>query len=995
MKRRIGVVVAFLVVVLGLVVWRLAGRDAKHDARVVQSKGVTSSPTSGSAVTPERQDPRTLQRGSIAGTITDKATTQPVAGARVCADGWSHDAPGDVFKDPTCVDADAKGAYRIDNLLAANYVVSAVAKTYRPSFYEPPNKKRKQSFLLAPGEAKQRIDIALDPGGVEVTGTVSDITGGPVANAQVRAAAGRWGGTDGPPTETDAQGRYTLWVRPGGVRVTAGADGYADASEHGQAPGKIDVLLTPESSLTGTVVDATTGAPIEGARVAVESSGFGWDQKGDRSDAQGRFRVHGLTPGRYVAEAKTERGYGRTEGSTLVGLGEHVDDVVVRVHPALRVQGKVVIKGDKPTVCEEGYAYFRDEENNRWAAGRTDPDGTITAEGVVPGTYTVQAGCRGYASAKDKLDPIVLEDKDLVGLVWEVEVGATIKGKVLTKRGEPIADAEVNARTTGGGLRDQQRWFNETSKVDGTYELEGLRAGTYLVEPQTSKAVAPRDGFKIDAPAGKVVEKDLVLDDGGKIEGVVVDEQGKPVEDVKVDARSIENDWNWSWDSGGKSDAAGKFTLNALRAGEYRVTASKGWYETLRKPGTTDDEQHQGEKATVRPGEATKVKLVIESQSGTIKGVVVDADGNPVSDAFLSAARESDAAGAQQSNIMATRDWDWGDEKPTLTNVDGTFTITKLSPGKYAVRAYRKGGGEAVAEHVAVGSTARLQIRHTGSIAGIAKRDGGPPPDEITVTLADLKTGFSRDERYYKTGGKFTIHDLPQGHFHLTVSAEGGSKKLELDLGAGETKTGVEVTLDSLVTITGRVVEMGTQKPVPGMRVFAQLATGGGFTISWGGDTDNDNVSDEQGRFTVKRVPRGQIAVQGMAKEWKDSDYTWFRTLKTIEGTSTTVDIGDVSVIKRRVKEGEKSGEMGLNFKEQPPDTPPDQAQLEVSFIDPKGPAANSGIKVGDIVTSVDGVDVTGGNAMHAWTLMNAPPGTKLALGLARNTTVTVILAAP
>jgi len=191
------------------------------------------------------------------------------------------------------------------------------------------------------------------------------------------------------------------------------------------------------------------------------------------------------------------------------------------------VQGKVMIKGDKPTVCEEGYAFFRDEANNRWVSGRTDPDGTITAEGVVPGTYTVQAGCRGYANAKDKLDPIVLKDQDLVGLVWEVEAGATIKGKVLTKRGEPIADAEVNARTTGGGLRDQQRWFNETSKVDGTYELEGLRAGTYLVEPQTSKAVAPRDGFKIDAPAGKVVEKDLVLDDGGKIEGVVVDEQGK------------------------------------------------------------------------------------------------------------------------------------------------------------------------------------------------------------------------------------------------------------------------------------------------------------------------------------------------------------------------------------------------------------------------------------------------------------------------------------
>ena len=100
-------VVALLAVVLGLAFWRLAGREgAKHDAPVVQRKGVAGT-TTGSAVTPKRQDPRTLQRGSLAGTITDKATKQPLAGARVCVDGWSHDAPGDVFKDPTCADTDA------------------------------------------------------------------------------------------------------------------------------------------------------------------------------------------------------------------------------------------------------------------------------------------------------------------------------------------------------------------------------------------------------------------------------------------------------------------------------------------------------------------------------------------------------------------------------------------------------------------------------------------------------------------------------------------------------------------------------------------------------------------------------------------------------------------------------------------------------------------------------------------------------------------------
>lgn len=992
--KRIGVVVG-LAVVLAVVLYARCGGSQPASTAKRPAAGQQTGAGGTSAVTPKRVDPRTLDRGSIAGTITDNATKQPIAGAKVCADGWSHDAPGDVFSDPTCAVADDKGAYKIDKLFAAHYVVSAVAKTYRPGFHEP--KKHQESFLLGAGEAKQGVDIALDPGGVEIGGTVSDITGGPVANAKVRAGASRWGGTQGPPVETDAQGKYTMWVRPGGVNVTASADGYADASEFAQAPGTADILLTPESALSGIVVDAATGAPVEGARVSVESSGFGWDSKSDRTDAAGKFRVHGLTPGRYVAEAKTERGYGRTEGSTLVGLGQSVDEVVVKVHPALRIQGKVMIAGNKPTVCTEGSAWFRDEDHDRWVSGRTDPDGTITAEGVVPGTYTVQVSCEGYALVKPKLDPVTLKDKDVVGLVWEVETGGTIKGRVLSKQDEPIADADVNARTTGGGLRDQQRWASDESKLDGSYELDGLRAGTYLVEPSSAKAVAPREGFTIEVPAGKTIDKDIILDDGGRVEGVVVDGEGTPVEGVRIDARSIENDWTWGgWDVENRSDAAGKFGLKALRPGEYRVIASKGWAETLRKPGATDDERHPGEKVVVKANETAKVRLVIEAQSGTIRGTVVDPDGKPIGDAYLSAARESDAAGAQQSNIGATRDWGWGDDKPTLTNVDGTFAITKLTPGKYTVRAYRKGGGEAVQEHVAVGSSTRLQIKHTGELAGIAKRAGnGPTPDEITVSLQDLKTGFNRSERFYMTAGRFTIRDLPKGHFFLTVTAEGGSKKIEIDLAEGEKKAGVTVELDALVTITGRVVELGTTKPVPGMRVFAALATGGGFTFTFGGDDDNDNISDEGGRFTVKRVPRGQVAVQGMAKEFKNSDYTWFRTLKTIDGSASNVDIGDVGVIKRRVKQGEKSGELGINFKQQPRDTPPDKAVFEVSFIDPKGPAANSGIKVGDIISSVDGVDVTGGNSMHAWTLMNAPPGTKLSLGLARGATVTVTLAAP
>jgi len=50
---------------------------------------------------------------------------------------------------------------------------------------------------------------------------------------------------------------------------------------------------------------------------------------------------------------------------------------------------------------------------------------------------------------------------------------------------------------------------------------------------------------------------------------------------------------------------------------------------------------------------------------------------------------------------------------------------------------------------------------------------------------------------------------------------------------------------------------------------------------------------------------------------------------------------------------------------------------------------------VGDVITSIDGVDVTGANASRATTLMRAPAGTRLALGLLRGATVTVTLASP
>lgn len=985
-KRRVGFVVGAVLVVLALVLWKVRGTPSAHQ-RTLEAAPATATTASATAAR-ARPDPKALARGSLAGTVTDEAKA-PVAGIRVCAFGSSHELDGELLRAPACAPTDATGRFAIANLLPARYTVSAAGKPYRPGVHHPGGDRKRTEVALAVGEHKTGIDITMRAGGVEIIGTVADLTGGPIAHAQVSARADRWNARGaGAVTESDERGAFSLWVAPGELGVTASAEGYADAHEWVRAPGKVELLLTPESSVAGIVVDAASGTRVAGARVLVGTNDWGWDSgESTFTDADGAFRLARLTPGRYIAVARTDHGYGRTEGSTLVGLGQHVDGIVVKLFPAVRIEGTVVVAGTQQP-CERPHVSLSDPAKHRTIEVRSEADGRVWADGVLPGRYEIGVWCDGF-QPREKYDPVTVADKDVTGLVWEVEAGATVRGRVLTSTGTPIEDAQLWARSIGGAARSKITGDSDRSAPDGTYALAGLRAGTYKLDVETDAGVGPKDGFKLDVAAGAVVEKDLVLDATGTITGTVVDGDGTPVAGIGVQARPLTGG-TWRWGGTNPTDDAGAFTIRGLRPGDYRVTAQRGWTDTLRKPGATDDAKH-GERTTVRVGQPATVKLVVEAQTGVIKGTVVDAAGKPVADAFISAARESDAAGAQKTSVRETR-WGW-EERPVITSVDGTFTVTKLSPGSYTVRAFRKGGGEAVAEHVPVGGTAALQIEATGVIAGTARRPDGAP-DELTLTVTAPKTGFMRRELFFRTDGRFVVRDVPGGHYEVTAEAEGGRKLVELDLAEGEQRTDVTITLDALVTLTGRVVELGTAKPVAGIRVEAEAAKGGTGMVLAFGDDDRANISDDAGRFTIENAPRGKVQLRGWPKDWSESDYAMTTAIRTIEGTGT-IDVGDIAILKRRVKQGQPAGELGINFAEQPPDTAPEDQQMKVSYIDPAGPAAKTELKVGDVITAIDGHDVTGANRAAAWALMRAPPGTKLALGLQRGATVHVVLAAP
>src|SRR4029079_8756461 len=90
--------------------------------------------------------------------------------------------------------------------------------------------------------------------------------------------------------------------------------------------------------------------------------------------------------------------------------------------------------------------------------------------------------------------------------------------------------------------------------------------------------------------------------------------------------------------------------------------------------------------------------------------------------------------------------WSGWSRSPALTDTEGKFTLSGLSRGKYTVHAFRKGGGETFAEHVQPGENVTITFRPTGSLSGTVTLARGGTPEQITLRIADKKSGLSRSE---------------------------------------------------------------------------------------------------------------------------------------------------------------------------------------------------------------------------------------------------------
>ena len=222
------------------------------------------------------------RRGAIEGTVIDKETKAPMAHAPVKACNYATMC--------SYTETDAEGHYRFEQLDMKSYAWRTV--TAEPDGYEPASRNAN----LTDGETTEDVDLEpLKRHFAKLSVSVVDeVTGAPVPSAGL-----------GNYNSTDRNGRFerdkiTLGTNnaPRDEYITASATGYWPQQKvvryEADKTTEVEYRLQPEcdpAQVSGSVVNAQTGEPIESARISDGS----WNDT--FTNAEGKFTITGLKPG--------------------------------------------------------------------------------------------------------------------------------------------------------------------------------------------------------------------------------------------------------------------------------------------------------------------------------------------------------------------------------------------------------------------------------------------------------------------------------------------------------------------------------------------------------------------------------------------------------------------------------------------------------------------------------------------------------------------------
>ncbi len=730
------------------------------------------------------------------------------------------------------------------------------------------------------------VALVLAMGGRTLTGRVTDASGGAIRGARIDAArldANAKPGRAVAVAFTDSGGRYKLSVGGGLLLVAASHPDYAPQTRYvdlGPSGATANVALVPGGVIEGVVRDVQTKQPVAGAAVRArhDVSVLELAEANERvakSDGDGKFRLAGLRPGAYELSAR--EGARNTRAPVRVGLGiaEQQTDIVVLIGPAATIRGKVVDETGAPAVAVTVRAVDgRGEQGN----ATSDDIGSFVLEGLAASRWMLQGMGERYLVEGHTL--VDLKTSDVDGIVVRVRRGLEVRGHVEPRQ---VCDVALPEADTGDPSTRRES-MTVTTSDSGDFRFAPLAPGKAAAAARCPNG----DEGAIDVTVSADASEHIVpVRPGGSIAGRIIDTAGKPVVGVTVSAErttdgvTMTTIVNSAVTSGFKAitSTGGAFEIRGLNASSYRLYAlDRGRPMKTRKrfKVVLSTAQH-----------ATGVEIVVERPAGTIRGMVTDPDGAPVTDAWVALDQtvkdllDSMDTGDGESRGVTIDGASTGDLPPVLSDASGHFELTNVPHGRYQVIAVAQSGKlRGRAADVTPDAEISIQLAVVGTLRGTVHGPRGPS-DLFSVQLA----GPTSAGRAF-TDGTFEFPRVDPGDYTIEVTSSDGTGKATAHVSAGEVAS-VDISLVAKATVTGRLVDT-SGKPLPGMSVALnpdrppdQLSVLLQELPPASGPDGRFQVEGEAGRMMLVILGRPPMLKHGLSLE-----------------AGKTIDIGDVTLDK-------------------------------------------------------------------------------------------------
>ena len=487
------------------------------------------------------QGPQQFGTASISGKVTIEGKPAPGVTVRI----QKSDEQWDTNKPPATVTTDADGIFKLEKLLAAQYIITPSV----PGYYNPQKKNEWQEGItinLSDGEQASGQDFALKRGAV-VTGRLFDANGRAIIEQQV--VLKKIGGSKAQTIQctelSDDRGVYRCYgLEPGKYIVGAGTDpkennvvmigarSYVRAWYPGVAQEEqstpVEATIEKEASgidlklerkkkgfkVIGRVFDSDTGKPVPNIMIALgtvndEDITTGYSMGGGSgSNAEGEFKLEGITKGKYRAILQP---YGNTE---YVGdpVTFEVDDgdvtsLDIKMRKGATIQGTAVLEdgaspeAQRKLVGVNLVAQARDPQaketdwysaTNSWSG--IDAAGNVQFKGVRTGNVTINLTgkeAKGFSIRRIERDGAPVTDglqvnagETITGLRIVLALGSgTIRGEIKVEGGTLPEDVglRIRAKTTNKSQGDG--WGNIDAR--GKFLIENLNSGSYDLVVET------------------------------------------------------------------------------------------------------------------------------------------------------------------------------------------------------------------------------------------------------------------------------------------------------------------------------------------------------------------------------------------------------------------------------------------------------------------------------------------------------------------------------